>query len=484
MVLAIDQGGHSSRALVFDRNGQLVTQARCAVKVSRPHQNWVEQDAREVVQSVQYVVDKALHQLGDDVRHISCAAMATQRSSVACWDRRDGRALSALISWQDRRADQWLRRFSSQEQKIQQKTGLLLSPHYGASKLRWCLDHLEAVKKALEGGYLAFGPMASFLNFSMTEEKRLLVDPANASRTLLWNLGQRQWDSWLLELFGVPPQALPQSVASVYDFGQLHSEVYSGIPLGLMNGDQSAALFAHGLPQQGTAYINMGTGAFLQVPTGDEVISAPGILSGIVLQKQEAAQYVLECTVNGAGSALTQVGQDLGIDKERLEAQLANWLKQATNPPLFLNGISGLGAPFWEPDFRSRFVGQGQAWEKMVAVAESILFLLKVNLDQIQTVLDYPLERIMLTGGLAMNDELCQGLADLSGLTVKRPGLCEATAKGAAFLAASCPQLWEANEPESIFEPQSDPGVLARFDAWLALMQEALGQTGHGMSNA
>ncbi|MDH5326790.1 MAG: FGGY family carbohydrate kinase [Gammaproteobacteria bacterium] len=478
LYLAIDQGGHSSRALVFDSEGQVVAQAKYNVKVSTPQPDWAEQNAEELVWSIQSVLQEIFRQLGTDVRLIVAAGLATQRSNVVCWDRHSGVALSSAISWQDRRAHAWLSGFADKAHEIHARTGLLLTAHYGASKLRWCEDHIPAVTQALTEGRLAWGPMAAYLVYQITLEQRHLVDPANASRTLLWNLQQQDWDPYLLELFGVTREPLPSCVATCFQYGTIPLGEHR-VPLVLVTGDQSAALYAYGKASPDTAYINMGTGAFLQIPTGDQVVSVPRLLSSIVIHDGVQAGYVLECTVNGAGSALTLVEDELGMSYELAESQFATWLDQANHPPVFLNGVSGLGAPFWIPDFKSRFAAVGdkenkwEDWEKIVAVAESIIFLLKVNLDTIATAIETPLQKILLTGGLALSDGLCQRLADLSRLPVERPEECEATARGTAFLVAGAPAHWSGHHSHW-FYPCDNPSLQNRFQHWLILMEEEL----------
>jgi glycerol kinase len=466
LYLAIDQGGHASRALVFDARGAVVARGLQEVHVSHPQPDRVEQDPEELIASIRAAIDVAVGALGMRARAIAAAGLATQRSSIVCWDRTTGTALSPVISWQDRRAHAWLGQFSARAGDIHQRTGLMLSAHYGASKLRWCLDHLPSVKQAQAEGRLAMGPLASFLLFRLLEERPLWVDPANAGRTLLWNLDTRNWDPELLNLFGIPADVLPRCVPTRHAFGTLRAGAQT-LPLTVTNGDQSAALFAYGAPQADTAYINLGTGAFVQRTLGHHPGHSPRLLTGIVLDDGSELTYVIEGTVNGAGAALDWIGAELGITD--LEAQLPAWLGQEPEPPLFLNGVSGLGAPFWIPDFVSRFVGGGEDWQKAVAVAESIVFLLQVNLEEMQP-LAPPIARLCVTGGLSWYDGLCQRLADLSGLSVYRPAEYEATARGTAYLLAGCSADWPEPEPGTWFRPQSNPDLRARYERWRAAM--------------
>jgi len=476
--LCIDQGGHASRALIFDHQGGLLAKGLEEVREYRPQPGWVEQNPEELVASIRSAVGQALRH-ADKATAIECAGLATQRSSIVCWDKQTGAALSPVISWQDRRAHTWLSRFSAQTEAIHQTTGLVLSPHYGASKLRWCLDHLPSVKAAEEQNRLVFGPLASFLLFRLLAESPLVADPANASRTLLWNLRSLTWDPELLALFGIPPSTLPDCVPSRFSFGTLSIEE-KNIPLVLATGDQSAALFAFGRPQSTSAYVNMGTGAFVQRAMGHHPGYHPRLLTGVVLQEAAELTYVLEGTVNGAGSALAWIQQELGLPN--IEQALQKWLERKVEPPLFLNGISGLGAPFWVPDFPSRFVevhpsdspsGRGEPWHKVIAVAESIVFLIQANLEEMRH-LPMPLERLCLSGGLSWYDGLCQRLADVSGVPVYRPVEYEATARGLAYLLAGRPSAWPETEPGAWFKPRTNPVLLARYRRWRVAMEQAV----------
>lgn len=472
LYLALDQGGHASRALVFDHNGAVRAKGLCELNVAHPRDAWVEQDPEAMVGSIRRAIAQALDVLGERRAAISAAGLATQRSSVVCWDRITGAPLTPVISWQDRRAHAWLKGFNGHAEEIHRRTGLMLSAHYGASKLRWCLDHLPEVKQAQDRGRLAFGPLASFLLFRLLRERPLLADPANAGRTLLWNLASRDWDPVLLALLGIPPAALPRCVPTRHAFGTLELDGRA-IALTIASGDQSAALFAAGEPRPDIAYINLGTGAFVQRALGHDPGYHPRLLTGIVRHDGAELTYVLEGTVNGAGAALDWIGEELGITD--IEAQLPRWLAEESESPLFLNGVSGLGAPFWVADFASRFVGEGEDWQKVVAVAESIVFLLQANLDEMRA-LAPPTTQLVVTGGLSWYDGLCQRLVDLSGLPAYRPAEYEATARGTAFLLAGCPKDWLEPEPGQWFTPRANAALAARYRKWWRLIEDAVVQ--------
>lgn len=470
LFLALDQGGHASRALVFNRQGALVAKTLREVRVHSQPPDRVEQDPEELVSSLQQVAAEVVQSLGTRAEAIGSAGLATQRSSIVCWDKFTGEALSPVISWQDRRAQAWLAPLTTQADEIHRLTGLRLSPHYGASKLRWCLDHLAPVKAALGQHRLAMGPLASFLLFRLLGKKPLFADPANAARMLLWNLQTADWDRQLLSLFGIPGELLPPCVPTHYAFGTL-GVCRQAIPLTIMTGDQSAALFAHGAPAPDAAYINLGTGAFVQRALGRLPDEAPGLLTSIVYRDARQTTYVLEGTVNGAGAALRWAERELGLAD--MDGQLPEWFSRETQLPLFLNGVSGLGAPFWVADFKSRFIGGGEPWQKAVAVAESIVFLLQTNLEIMKQHAP-PLARMVVTGGLALNAGLCQRLADLSGLPLYRPVELEATARGTAFLLAGSPDSWPEEAPGTWFKPVANPALRKRYKDWREEMTRAV----------
>lgn len=472
LYLAIDQGGHASRAIVFDGLGEVVAEAFVEVQTTYPQRGWVEHDPRAVVESIDVAINQVVKGLGPRVADVTAAGLATQRSSLVCWDRVTGEALSPVISWQDHRAARWLEQFKGSAAAVHEQTGLVISAHYGASKLRWCLDHLPEVGEALQESRLAWGPLVSFLLFRILAERPLLVDPANAARTLLWDLRTRDWSQALLDLFGLPREPLPRCVPSRHRCGHLRIGTRA-VPLVVATGDQSAALFAFGPPRPDTVYVNVGTGAFVQRVVGDQPVAAPRLLSSVVWQEADRATYTLEGAVNGAGSALDQVRTELGLDTHDADAQTARWLEEPCDPPLFLNGVSGLGSPFWVSDFPSRFVGNGEARERIVAVAESIVFLLKVNLDELAAHGPEP-DRLLITGGLAAMDGLCQRLADLSGMQVERPQARQATARGLAYLVAGQPPHWQPQSSVTDFRPAQNPALRKRFDRWHTQMLAAL----------
>jgi glycerol kinase len=472
LVLAIDQGTHASRALVVDETGRVLARGVREIALAHPQPDRAEQDGEEIVASILDAVAQALRSLGARSAEVSCAGLASQRSNAVCWDRVTGRALSPIFSWQDRRAHAWIASLEAAHgEAVHRKTGLYLSPHYGASKLRWALDGLPAVRAALAAGTLAWGPMASFLVFRLLKERPFLAEPQCAARTQLWNIHERDWDPELLALFGLPAGFLPRSVPTIHDWGTLETSGLS-VPLTAVNGDQSAAVFAFGWPEEDCAYVNIGTSAFVQRALTRSPGHVPRQLTGIILAERDLTVYMVEGNVNGAGTALAWLEETLGI--RDVTAQLPAWLERSGSPPLFLNGIAGLGGPFWRADFVSRFEGEGEPRQKAVAVVESIAFLLQANIDHMARYVAQA-RRMRVSGGVSRLDGLCRRLAAVSGLPVHRREDPEASARGIAYLAAGRPAGWNAAGGEDVFAPTADHELRARYRRWLALMQEASG---------
>ncbi len=469
LFLALDQGGSASRAIVFDDQGREHASARLDVADHRPRPGWVEQDPDAVVDSLRQVAQAALAQL-DEVQRVRVEAcgLSCQRSSLVCWDRGSGAALSPVLSWQDTRAADWLATQALDVEAIRATTGLYPNAHFGLGKIRWCLDHLAAVREAAADGRLVIGSLAAFLAFRLLEQRPCVVDPANASRTLLFDLARGDWSDELLARFGFDRGWLPDVARSDAHFGDL--VVAEGrLPLRLLSGDQSTAAFAYGEPRSDVAYLNVGTGAFVyrlvaQAPAASRLLRS-------VIHWSDAPQYVVEGTVNGAGSALAGFAQQHGIDDVGAALD-AHWIADAPGDALYLNGVGGLGSPDWRPRFASRFIDADTMPQRLVAVAESIVFLVQRNLALLQGI-DSPCTQLLASGGVSRSDAFCQALSDLSGLPLRRPAQCEASARGAAFLLAGRPAQW-AQLPEQRFEPRDNPALCARYRRWSEAMAAAL----------
>ena len=470
-VLALDQGSHASRACVFDAHGVLRAEHSVAVNTGHAAGERVEQDPLELLASLRSVACAALAQCpGLEVRQ---AGLVTQRSTVLCWNRGTGAPLSAALSWQDRRNAAWLETFAAHAARVRVLTGLPLSPHYGVSKLRWCLDHLPQVRDAARAHALQAGPLVAWLQAQLCGAPAR-VDPANASRTLLYDSAKAGWSAELLQLFGVPGNVLPACSATRGDFGALadiRDASNHTIELCALSGDQSAVPFGLGPVSERTLYINLGTGAFLQLPTRHRPASPAPLLGSVLYADAERTLYTLEGTVNGAGSAVSAYCAQHQLDEAQSWPQLER-LPEDAALPVYLNTVGGLGSPWWTGAVAPQMLGAGTALEGFAAVVESVVFLIAANAGELRRK-GAAMDRVLLSGGLSRSDLLCRRLATLLGVPVERAER-EASARGVAVLAA--PEVaahWPALATTR-FEARRHAGLEQRFARFQEILHARL----------
>ncbi|MCH9026646.1 MAG: hypothetical protein IIA05_05960 [Proteobacteria bacterium] len=468
--LVLDQGGHATRALVFDENGNTAAEHEVEIGTSHPSPRRVEHDPGKLVASVAECLDRLAAQLGTKTAKVHSAALCTQRSSIVCWSKKTGTPLSPVISWQDTRAAKSLEGLSLSKPEVAEISGLPRSPHYGASKLRWCLDHLADVKSARQENDLAIGPLASFILFSLSRGEVFAVDPCNASRTLLWDIRTGQWSSRLLNAFAIDGALLPAIQPNRYAWCDLRLGGTS-VPLTVVTGDQSAVPFAFSDNPVDQLFLNLGTGAFLQRPMAEYLV-CEGLLRSVLLQDGHQSMFALEGTINGAGAALSWFADSRQIGEDELFAQLPKWLANKANPPLFVNAIGGLAAPFWVSDAESVFIGNGDTGEQAVAVIESIAFLVEANLQAMESCMP-GVKNIIASGGLAELDGLLQRIADVSGVPVRRSTNLQATAYGGARLANPALPVLSVDDE---FVPAADNAIAIndRYREWRKHLQQMI----------
>lgn len=463
-VLVIDQGGQSTRVAVFDAVGNIIAQDKfpCATKILEldSKQQYIEQNPQEILQGILNSFDKIQKQLGDEIKNIQSAGFSGQGSSLVCWDNQTGEALSPILSWQDVRGKDYLENIDLTDQQVQQITGLRLSPHYGASKFRWCLDHLGSVKQAKEKGRLSVGPIFSFLLWHLAGKKNY-IDPGHAQRTLLWNLHSASWDKDLLNKFSIAEDILPTCLHHQDNFGHLLLN-QNQINFRVSARDQGASLFANGFPQADICYINIGTGAFIQAVT-QELLAPEGLLISPLWLTKNDKWFAWEATVNGAAAAIPFMEKQTGlhITPEVMEQAL---LVNLGASDYFINTQGGIGAPFWRTDLPSHFSSELPALHQVAAWLESIAFLLRVNLERMNR--NNQLASIQLSGGFSRSDKFCQRLADLLQLPVHTYENAEASLQGIAFLTASCPASWKIKQADRTFVASSNPLLHQRYNHW------------------
>jgi len=472
--LVIDQGGHATRAIVFDAVGKIVCAAEASIKTISRNTLEVEHDPVDLLNSVYSAIDEVYQILGDDYLKIKQAGLATQRSSIVCWDKQSGEALSPIISWQDRRTSGNLSPYKKHAAYIHDVTGLYLNPHYGATKMRWCLDNLAEVKQALEQSRLCIAPMASFILFHLLNKNPFFIDPANASRSLMMNYKTLAWQPELLDLFSVSENILPEIVLTKTSYGDLVRHQHR-IPLLLCTGDQSAAVYSEGRPSADEVFINAGTGAFV-LKSSDQIpdLKNEKILTSVVFADKNQVSYVVEGTVNGGGRALHWFSEQTGIVE--YESQLDQWCADCFDPPIFINAISGVGSPYWVAEYASYFTEEASNEAKFVAVLESIIFLLAENIACIQKI-SGQINKIRLAGGITRSRFFSQKLCNLLQTPVILAQESEATAKGVYYLLSGhTPEKADAIlrgatfSTPSIISPRNDEKLMARYTRWRRIM--------------
>jgi glycerol kinase len=467
-VLALDQGSHASRACLFDESGAVIATAAVPVGTTRRGSAEVEQDADELVLSLRIAAVETLAQAraARPSLQVVAAGLAVQRSTIVCCDRETGRAVSPALSWQDHRNAAWLATLAPQAARIRELTGLPLSAHYGASKLRWCLDHLPDVSRAASTGSLLAAPLASYLALKLCADdpRAARVDAANASRMLLLDSRRLDWSPELLALFGIDNAWLPSLAATHADWGTLSLPGLE-LPLRAVTGDQSAVPWSEGAADPAVVYVNLGTGAFIQRPLLARPHSPAPLLGSVLYRDAASAIYSLEGTVNGAGAAVSGFCEQHGCAEQPLWAAL-DTLDASATLPVFVNGIGGLGSPWWRSTMASRFIdGTGNALLDFAAVIESVAFMIAANAALLARQ-SGALQRVLLAGGMSRSQWLCRKLASLLEVPVQA-GAAEASARGVARLAA--PEFavhWPA-EPTQGWEPQPDAALRARYQRFI-----------------
>ena len=454
--IGVDQGSHSSRAVLFNDHGEILNTASQPVDLAT-HDNHAEHDAIQLLESVKTVIDQLLSALDtDEVSCIAACGIATQRSTVLAWDS-SGRALTPALSWRDTRATDKLNLLYGKAQEIHRITGLPLAPYYSASKMRWLLDHQPDLS-AYSAGDLRLSPLASYLLYNLVDEKPYVIDFSNAQRTQLFDVTLLDWSEQLCEWFGVDKKFLPASKPMCWQYGLLAG---TEIPITAVCGDQNAAIYGAGDLDVSTALVNIGSGAFIlrQLPG---YIHSDAQLTGLAFANGGQVRYMREATVNGAGNALTWATIELGI--HHTPEMLNEWLREVPDPPLFMNTVGGLGTPWMRDDVEPGFINDADFTdaERCVAILESIVFLIQVNLDLMTR--ELPVKRLRVSGGLSKLDGLCQKLASLSGLELERAETAEATARGVAWLAAGSPGSWTQVATTEVFYPLNDIELKNRYE--------------------
>jgi glycerol kinase len=451
LVLALDTGTTSGRALVIDASGVVLASAQQEVGLTTPHPGWVEQDAEELWQAQLATAREALDRAGVSASAIAGIGIANQRETTVIWDRATSVPVAPAIVWQDRRTADFCEelRGAGAEALVRRKTGLLLDPYFAGTKVRWLLDNVPGVRERAEAGELAFGTVDTWMAWRLSGGRTHVTDASNASRTLLYDIRAGAWDDELIELLGVPRALLPEVVDSSGVAGESDPALLgAAVPIAGMAGDQQAALFGQACMRRGMIKVTYGTGCFLLLHTGDEPVAAPpGLVSTVALQLDGRRSYALEGSVFIGGAAVQWLRDGLGVVGSGAEATALAQSVPTSDGVVFVPALAGLGAPYWDPYARGGVFGltRGTTAAHLArATLEGIAFQVA---DLYQAEADgagvEPAE-VRADGGAAASDLLLQFQADLLGVPVTRAGQPEATAFGAAWLAGLATGVWES----------------------------------------
>ncbi|MBL9011118.1 MAG: glycerol kinase GlpK [Alphaproteobacteria bacterium] len=481
LILALDQGTTSTRAVAFDRSGKAHAQRQIALAQHYPGDGWVEHDAREIWRAAHETVTAVAEAVG--ARAIAAIGITNQRETTVLWDRVTGVPLGKAIVWQDRRTAEACAALKARglEGEVQRRTGLLLDPYFSATKIAWLLDHVPDARRRAEAGEIAFGTIDSWLVWNLTGGAVHATDATNASRTALYNIAAQDWDDDLLGWFGVPRAVLPQVRDTAGPFGTAQV-AGTGLPIMAVAGDQQAAAVGQACLGPGLMKATYGTGCFALAHTGGRLVASRNrLLTTVASRIGGAPAYALEGSIFMAGATIQWLRDKLRLfDDAARSSDLAAAADPGSNVML-VPAFTGLGAPYWDPDARGAILGltrnDGVA-EIARAGLESVSFqtrdLLEAMAADLAAAGEPAPHALRVDGGMVVNDWFCQNLADLTGRTIDRPAVTETTALGAAFLAglgagvfASIDDIAAAWRLERRFEPQlAGPARDARYARW------------------
>lgn len=441
-LMALDQGTTSSRAIIFDKQGQIISMAQKEFEQIYPNPGWVEHDAKEIWSSQMAVAIEAATKIDVKPEDIAAIGITNQRETTIVWDRKTGEPVYHAIVWQCRRTAGTIDALVSAgySDMIQSKTGLIPDAYFSASKLGWILDNVSGVRERAERGELAFGTVDTWLLWKLTGGQVHATDYTNASRTMLFNIHTLEWDKELLELFKIPESLLPEVKPSSYIFG--HVTAVPGlvtIPIAGIAGDQQAALFGQCCFEKGDVKSTYGTGCFLLMNTGKEPVkSHHGLLTTIAASTSDEVEYALEGSVFVAGAAIQWLRDGLRMIKEAKDTLDYALRVEDTNEMYIVPAFAGMGAPYWNQYARGTIVGLTRGCEKehfIRATLESIAYQCYDLLKAMEEDVDISIDTLKVDGGASANDFLTQFQADILNGCVDRPMCVETTALGAAYLS-------------------------------------------------
>lgn len=455
-VLAIDQGTTSSRAILFNKVGEIVGVAQKEFSQIFPQAGWVEHDAMEIWASVQSVISEVLARHPVPITEIAAIGITNQRETTVIWDRDTGQPIYHAIVWQSRQTAEICEELKAQgyDKIVREKTGLLTDAYFSGTKVKWILDHVEGARKKAAAGELLFGTIDTWLVWKLSGGKAHVTDYTNASRTLMYNIFDQTWDEELLEIFGVPREMLPEVRSSSEVYTTTDRTLFFGeeVPIAGMAGDQQAALFGQACFEPGMAKNTYGTGCFMLMNTGDKAVrSENGLLTTIAWGINGSVQYALEGSIFVAGSAIQWLRDGLQVIRTAAESEAYALKVDSTEGVYVVPAFVGLGTPYWDSEARGAVFGltRGTQKEHLIrATLESLAYQTRDVLSAMEADAAVQLKKLRVDGGATANNFLMQFQSDLLGVPVERPVVLETTALGAAYLAGLAVGFWK--DPEEI----------------------------------
>ncbi len=449
-ILALDQGTTSSRAMVVDHVGSVRAMVQREFRQIFPQPGWVEHDPNEIWDTQLTVAHEALAKAKLSARDIAAIGITNQRETTVVWDRVTGTPIHNAIVWQDRRTAEHCEALKAEGHgaDITRRTGLVLDAYFSAAKIRWLLDNVAGARELANAGRLAFGTIDTWLLWKLTGGAAHATDVSNASRTLLYNIRTGAWDDTLVERFDVLHNLLPKVVRSIEIVGDTARGVFDApIVIAGMAGDQQAALFGQRCVKPGLVKNTYGTGCFMLMHTGNEIIQSKNqLLATCAAQHGDAREYALEGSVFIGGAVVQWLRDGLGIIQSASEVEALAASVEDNGGVYFVPAFAGLGSPHWDAHARGNISGltRGSTAAHIARAAlESIAYQTADVLDAMQADSGIAIEELRVDGGAARNDFLMQFQADILGVPVVRPRITETTALGAAYLAGLAVGYWK-----------------------------------------
>ncbi len=451
LILALDQGTTSSRAILFNKSGEIKFVSQKSFEQIFPTPGWVEHDPNEIWSSQISVAAEVIAKAGISGLEVAAIGITNQRETTVVWDRHTSEPIYNAIVWQDRRTSRYCDELKSQghTDEIKQKTGLVLDAYFSATKLKWILDNVEGAREKAEAGDLCFGTVDTWLTWKLTRGKMFITDVSNASRTMMFNIRTMDWDDDLLKLFNIPRAILPEVKQSSEVYGETSTTLFSTkIPIAGIAGDQQAALFGQMCTKPGMVKNTYGTGCFLLMNTGNEAVySKNNLLTTVAWKINGEVSYALEGSVFVGGAAIQWLRDGLKIINDSSEVNTLAETVEDNGGVYFVPALTGLGAPYWDQYARGTIVGitRGTTDGHIArATLEGIAFQVYDIVKAMEADAGTQSTELRVDGGASASNMLMQIQSDLFGFKIIRPKTLETTALGAAYLAGLAVGFWES----------------------------------------